>query len=69
MELIKGKNVTAFFDTQPAPNVMFANEDIAVQRSIEKFYKEYSGGSMDVNVLMQKIGEDANQAISVLNNK
>lgn len=69
MEFIKGKNVTAFFETQPAPNVMFANEDIAVQRSIEKFYKEYSGGTIDVNVLMQKIGEDAEQAISVLQNK
>lgn len=69
MELIKGKNVTAFFETQPAPNVMFANEDIEVQKSIEKFYKEYSSGSMDVNVLLQKIGEDANQAISVLNSK
>ncbi|TNJ61387.1 extracellular solute-binding protein [Paenibacillus hemerocallicola] len=69
MELIKGKNVTAFFETQPAPNVMFANEDIAVQKSIDKFYKDYSSGSIDVNVLMQKIGEDANQAISALQNK
>ncbi|MEF3306602.1 ABC transporter substrate-binding protein [Paenibacillus sp. GYB003] len=69
MELIKGKNVTAFFDTQPAPNVVFANEDIAVQRSIDKFYKDFSSGSIDVNELMQKIGEDANQAISVLQNK
>jgi multiple sugar transport system substrate-binding protein len=69
MDLIKGKNVKAFFETQPAPNVMFANEDIAVQKSIDKFYKDYSSGSIDVNVLQQKIGEDANQAISALQNK
>ncbi|TMV46284.1 extracellular solute-binding protein [Paenibacillus mesophilus] len=69
MEQIKGKNVKAFFETQPAPNVMFANEDIAVQRSIDKFYKDYSSGSIDVNVLQQKIVEDANQAISGMQNK
>lgn len=66
MDLIKGKNVTAFFKTQPASNVFFDNADIAVQRSIDKFYKEYSGGAIDVNVLMQKIVEDGNQAISAL---
>ena len=66
MELIKGKNVTAFFETQPAPNIMFANEDIAVQRSIDKFYKEYSSGSLDVNELLRKIEEDANQEITLL---
>ncbi|MDF2724792.1 MAG: extracellular solute-binding protein family 1 [Paenibacillus sp.] len=66
MELIKGKKVTAFFETQPAPNVMMANADLEVQKAIEKFYKEYSGGSIDVNALMQKIDENANQAISAL---
>ncbi|GAA3413883.1 ABC transporter substrate-binding protein [Paenibacillus hodogayensis] len=69
MPLIKGKNVTSFFASQPAPNVVFANEDIAVQKSIDKFYKDYSSGSIDVNVLMQKIEEDANQAISVIKSK
>lgn len=69
MELIKGKKVTAFFETQPAPNVMMQNEDLAVQKSIDKFYKEYSSGAIDVNVLQQKIVEDANQAISALQNK